>query len=103
MLKHLCFDIFELQETKLPVRLINTTNERRLVQGHETLLKVKGDIEDVTSELDNGEQVDDIFQEHDSNNDGFLNYKEFLSVGRAYPDISGEKKSGDRKPTAQEL
>ncbi|GFY76605.1 uncharacterized protein TNIN_184341 [Trichonephila inaurata madagascariensis] len=48
-------------------------------------------------------QVDDIFQEHDSNNDGFLNYKEFLSVGRAYPDISGEKKSGDRKLTAQEL
>ncbi|GFY02546.1 hypothetical protein TNCV_3504261 [Trichonephila clavipes] len=26
--------MFELQETKLPVRLINTTNERRLVQGH---------------------------------------------------------------------
>ncbi|GFV46022.1 hypothetical protein TNCV_2200321 [Trichonephila clavipes] len=34
MLKHLRFDISELQETKLPERLINTTNERRLVQGH---------------------------------------------------------------------
>ncbi|GFV39884.1 transposable element Tcb2 transposase [Trichonephila clavipes] len=32
MLKHLRFDIFELQETNLPVRLINTTNERRLVK-----------------------------------------------------------------------
>ncbi|GFV19032.1 transposable element Tcb2 transposase [Trichonephila clavipes] len=52
MFKHLRFDIFELQETKLPVRLINTTNERRLVQGHETApLRVKGDIEDVSSEL----------------------------------------------------
>ncbi|GFW75199.1 hypothetical protein TNCV_449031 [Trichonephila clavipes] len=36
MLKPLRFDIFELQETKLPVRLFNTTNERRLVRGHET-------------------------------------------------------------------
>ncbi|GFW99850.1 hypothetical protein TNCV_3420791 [Trichonephila clavipes] len=35
MLKHLRFLIFKLQETKLPERLINTTNERRLVQGHE--------------------------------------------------------------------
>ncbi|PRD37728.1 UNVERIFIED_CONTAM: hypothetical protein NCL1_05125 [Trichonephila clavipes] len=49
---HLRFDIFELQETKLLVLLINTTNERRLAQGHETLLKVKGDTEDVSSELD---------------------------------------------------
>ncbi|GFU01688.1 hypothetical protein TNCV_1522231 [Trichonephila clavipes] len=54
MLKHLRFDIFVLQETKLPVRLINTTNERILVQGHETPLRVKGDIEDVSGELDNG-------------------------------------------------
>ncbi|GFV36091.1 hypothetical protein TNCV_346071 [Trichonephila clavipes] len=46
-------DLRQLQETKLPVRLINTTNERRLVQGHETPRKVKGDIEDVSSELDN--------------------------------------------------
>ncbi|GFY01209.1 hypothetical protein TNCV_5076761 [Trichonephila clavipes] len=46
---------YELQETKLPLRLINTPNERRLVQGHETTpLRVKGDIEDVSSELDNG-------------------------------------------------
>ncbi|GFT18251.1 uncharacterized protein TNCV_710611 [Trichonephila clavipes] len=44
-LKHLHFDIFKLQETKLPVRLINTTNERRLIQEHE-------DNEDVSSELD---------------------------------------------------
>ncbi|GFU55666.1 hypothetical protein TNCV_1649761 [Trichonephila clavipes] len=42
MLKHLRFDIFELQETMLPERLINTANERRLVQGHETTpLRVK--------------------------------------------------------------
>ncbi|GFS96390.1 hypothetical protein TNCV_17241 [Trichonephila clavipes] len=34
-------------------RLVNTTNERRLVQGHETQLRVKEDIEDVSSELDN--------------------------------------------------
>ncbi|GFU86163.1 hypothetical protein TNCV_368211 [Trichonephila clavipes] len=54
VLKHLRFDIFELQETRLAVRLINTTNERRLVQGHETPLRVKEDIEDVSSELDNG-------------------------------------------------
>ncbi|GFS73530.1 uncharacterized protein TNCV_5003001 [Trichonephila clavipes] len=54
MFKHLRFDIFEPQETKLSVRLINTTNERRLVQGHETPLKVKEDIEDASSELDNG-------------------------------------------------
>ncbi|GFV39588.1 HTH_Tnp_Tc3_2 domain-containing protein [Trichonephila clavipes] len=41
-----------LPTTKLPVRLTNTTNE--LVQGHETTpLKVKVDIEDVYSELDN--------------------------------------------------
>ncbi|GFU32437.1 hypothetical protein TNCV_338041 [Trichonephila clavipes] len=51
MLKHLRFDIFELQETELAIRLINTTNERRLVQGHETTpIRVKGDIEDVSSE-----------------------------------------------------
>ncbi|GFY29540.1 hypothetical protein TNCV_2627101 [Trichonephila clavipes] len=55
MLKHLRFDIFELQETKLPVRLVNTTKERRLVQGHETPLRVKGDIEDASSELDSSQ------------------------------------------------
>ncbi|GFY23943.1 hypothetical protein TNCV_4896241 [Trichonephila clavipes] len=39
----------------LPVRLINTTNERRLVQGHETTpLRVKGDIEVVSSKLGDG-------------------------------------------------
>ncbi|GFT39792.1 hypothetical protein TNCV_4869501 [Trichonephila clavipes] len=53
MLKYLRFDIFELQETKLPVRLINTTNERKLVQHEINLLRLKGDIEDVSSELDN--------------------------------------------------
>ncbi|GFV15349.1 ig-like domain-containing protein [Trichonephila clavipes] len=48
----------KLIETKLPVRLINTTNERRLFQGHErTPLRVKGDIEDVSSELDNEGQM----------------------------------------------
>ncbi|GFT71253.1 hypothetical protein TNCV_3002391 [Trichonephila clavipes] len=41
MLKPLPFDIFELQETNLPVRLTKTTNERRIVRLHETLLKVK--------------------------------------------------------------
>ncbi|GFU71663.1 transposable element Tcb1 transposase [Trichonephila clavipes] len=46
MLTHLCFDIFELQETKLPIRLINITNERRLVHGHETTpLRVKRDMQ----------------------------------------------------------
>ncbi|GFV65390.1 uncharacterized protein TNCV_2638201 [Trichonephila clavipes] len=55
MIKHLSFNIFELQETKLPVRLINTTNEQRPVQGHETTpLRVKGGIKDVYSELDIG-------------------------------------------------
>ncbi|GFU67064.1 hypothetical protein TNCV_4969131 [Trichonephila clavipes] len=47
MLKHLRLDIFELQETKLTVRLINTTNERNVVQGYEIPLRVKGDFEDV--------------------------------------------------------
>ncbi|GFV00293.1 uncharacterized protein TNCV_2117471 [Trichonephila clavipes] len=41
---------------RLPVRLINTTNERRLFQRQETPLRVKGDIEDVYRELDNGGQ-----------------------------------------------
>ncbi|GFV03288.1 hypothetical protein TNCV_4018851 [Trichonephila clavipes] len=45
----------DTDETKLPVRLFNTTNEWKLVQGHETTpLRVKGDIEDVYSELGNG-------------------------------------------------
>ncbi|GFW81913.1 hypothetical protein TNCV_2885871 [Trichonephila clavipes] len=51
---HLRFDIFKIQETKLPLRLINTTDERRLVQGHETPLREKRDIEDFSSEIDNG-------------------------------------------------
>ncbi|GFY13063.1 hypothetical protein TNCV_666251 [Trichonephila clavipes] len=34
--------------------MINAKNEQRLVQGHETPLRVKGDNEDVSSELDNG-------------------------------------------------
>ncbi|GFY17520.1 hypothetical protein TNCV_3518751 [Trichonephila clavipes] len=54
MLKYLRFDIFELQETKLPIRLITTTSERRLVQGHEAPLRM---IEDVPSELDNGDNM----------------------------------------------
>ncbi|GFV97276.1 hypothetical protein TNCV_2037861 [Trichonephila clavipes] len=55
MLKHLRIDIFELQETKLPVRLINITNEWRLVQEHVTPLRVKRHIEeDVSIEMDNG-------------------------------------------------
>ncbi|GFX73206.1 hypothetical protein TNCV_1245291 [Trichonephila clavipes] len=37
----------------LPIRLINTTNKRRLVQGYETTsLKMNGKIEDVSNELD---------------------------------------------------
>ncbi|GFS96471.1 uncharacterized protein TNCV_17871 [Trichonephila clavipes] len=56
MLKHLHLRFCKLQEKNLPVRLLNTTNERRLVQGHETPLRVKGDIEDVSSGLDNGGQ-----------------------------------------------
>ncbi|GFV96678.1 hypothetical protein TNCV_3387711 [Trichonephila clavipes] len=42
-------------QTKLPERLINNTNEWRLVQRHYTPLRVKGDIENVSSELDNGD------------------------------------------------
>ncbi|PRD36110.1 UNVERIFIED_CONTAM: hypothetical protein NCL1_09648 [Trichonephila clavipes] len=52
--KHLRFDLFNLQETKLPVRLINTTNDRRLVKGHEITLRVEKEIEDASSELDIG-------------------------------------------------
>ncbi|GFY05852.1 hypothetical protein TNCV_4405191 [Trichonephila clavipes] len=53
MLKHLRFQIFEIQGAKLPVRLVNTTIEQRLVQGHETTpLRVKVDIEGISSELD---------------------------------------------------
>ncbi|GFU11960.1 hypothetical protein TNCV_3265581 [Trichonephila clavipes] len=52
MLKDLRFDIFELQETKLPVRLINITNEWKVVQGYEIPMRVKGDFEDVFNELD---------------------------------------------------
>ncbi|GFU25345.1 hypothetical protein TNCV_3054091 [Trichonephila clavipes] len=62
MLKPLRFDIFELQETKLPVRLIKTTNEGILVQGHKNPLRVKRDIEDVSSELDNGVKALSIIQ-----------------------------------------
>ncbi|GFV59997.1 hypothetical protein TNCV_1401051 [Trichonephila clavipes] len=56
MLKHLCSDVFESQETKLPVRLINTTNEHySITRGHETTaLRVQGDIKDVSTELYNG-------------------------------------------------
>ncbi|PRD22712.1 UNVERIFIED_CONTAM: hypothetical protein NCL1_48396 [Trichonephila clavipes] len=49
---HLRFDVFEPQETKLPVRLINERYSR--AWGYETTsLRVQGDIEDVSSELDN--------------------------------------------------
>ncbi|GFT11677.1 hypothetical protein TNCV_264671 [Trichonephila clavipes] len=47
----------KVQEMKLPVRLISTTNEQKLFQGHErhtAPLRVKGDIEHVSSELDKG-------------------------------------------------
>ncbi|GFW93796.1 hypothetical protein TNCV_4220771 [Trichonephila clavipes] len=48
-------NLSEEKETKLLVQLINTTNERRLVKGHETTpLRVKGDIEDIYGEPDNG-------------------------------------------------
>ncbi|GFX71720.1 HTH_Tnp_Tc3_2 domain-containing protein [Trichonephila clavipes] len=54
MLKHLRLNISDLRETKLPIRLINTINERRLVKGHETTPpRVKRNIEDVSRELDN--------------------------------------------------
>ncbi|GFW81039.1 hypothetical protein TNCV_4804071 [Trichonephila clavipes] len=52
MLKHLRFDILEVQETKITVRQINTTNEWKVVQEYEIPLRVKGDFEDVSSELD---------------------------------------------------
>ncbi|GFV55434.1 hypothetical protein TNCV_11791 [Trichonephila clavipes] len=57
MLKHLRFDNFELQETKLPVQLINTANEQGLVREHEdsrSPLRMKLDIEDISRELDDG-------------------------------------------------
>ncbi|GFT03440.1 hypothetical protein TNCV_2986001 [Trichonephila clavipes] len=45
----------ELEKTKTPVQLINSTNEWRLVQGDETAqLRVKRDIEDDSSKLDAG-------------------------------------------------
>ncbi|GFX94978.1 hypothetical protein TNCV_3046101 [Trichonephila clavipes] len=54
MLNHLRFDIFVLQETKLPVRLINTSNGCRPVKEHETTpLRIKGDREEVSNQLDN--------------------------------------------------
>ncbi|GFT15027.1 hypothetical protein TNCV_4316111 [Trichonephila clavipes] len=49
---NLIFTVAELQETKLSVRLINTTNERNVVQGYEIPLRVKGDFEAVSRELD---------------------------------------------------
>ncbi|GFW21741.1 hypothetical protein TNCV_2529401 [Trichonephila clavipes] len=49
MIKHLRFDIFELQDAKFPVQLMNTVNGQRLVQRHETTsLSGKEDIEDVS-------------------------------------------------------
>ncbi|GFU92971.1 hypothetical protein TNCV_2081171 [Trichonephila clavipes] len=42
MLKHLRIDILELQEMKLPGRLINTKNERRLVRGHGGTRQLRG-------------------------------------------------------------
>ncbi|GFW18400.1 hypothetical protein TNCV_1184281 [Trichonephila clavipes] len=45
------------QETKFPERQINATNERRPVQGHENSLRVKKDIEDVSSKLERRLQV----------------------------------------------
>ncbi|GFY35128.1 transposable element Tcb1 transposase [Trichonephila clavipes] len=54
-----------LRETKLPVRLINITNERRLVQGHETTtLRVKEDIDDASSELDSGVKACTSWMKH---------------------------------------
>ncbi|GFV14312.1 hypothetical protein TNCV_807441 [Trichonephila clavipes] len=63
MLKHLRFDMFELQETKLPVRLNNTEKKRRLVHKARgqvaTPMRVKGDIEDVYSgtSAEEGERI----------------------------------------------
>ncbi|GFU66967.1 hypothetical protein TNCV_4296191 [Trichonephila clavipes] len=46
--------VLTFENFELPVRLINPTNKRRLVQGHGTTpISVKGDIEDVSSELYN--------------------------------------------------
>ncbi|GFX20524.1 hypothetical protein TNCV_3488811 [Trichonephila clavipes] len=55
---NLRFDVFELLEMKLPVPQVNTTNEQKLVPGQETApLRVKGDIKDLSSELDNGDEM----------------------------------------------
>ncbi|GIY60392.1 uncharacterized protein CDAR_103771 [Caerostris darwini] len=64
--------------------------------GHDAPHKNGSHTEHQTPE-DIEKQVDDIFQDHDTNNDGFLNYKEFLSVQRTYDD---DRKG---KPTTQEL
>ncbi|XP_054711829.1 multiple coagulation factor deficiency protein 2 homolog [Uloborus diversus] len=47
-----------------------------------------------SEELEN--QVDDIFDEHDSDNDGFLSYKEFLSVQRFHTDVDSTEKIAEK-------
>ncbi|GFS54163.1 hypothetical protein TNCV_2527031 [Trichonephila clavipes] len=93
MHKHLRFDIFKLQEAKLPVRLMNTTNEQRN-QGHETTsLRVKGDIEDVSTNIEVSDSEEEIseYEKHTSHeiesgssdndfntNDQQMNYKKSI-------------------------
>jgi len=45
-------------------------------------------------------EVEAIFSDHDKDGDGYLNYKEFMTVHKTRPDISGERKV--KKPN-QEL
>ncbi|XP_055940831.1 multiple coagulation factor deficiency protein 2 homolog isoform X1 [Argiope bruennichi] len=71
--------------------------------GHDSRHDNESHVEDHSTPEDIERQVDDIFEEHDTNNDGFLNYKEFLSVQRTYPDLTEDKKGGDRKPPSRDL
>ncbi|GFX83012.1 hypothetical protein TNCV_5001601 [Trichonephila clavipes] len=49
-------EVKNYKKQKILVRVINSTNERRLFQRHETTpLKVKADIEDVSSEMNEGD------------------------------------------------
>ncbi|GFW39883.1 hypothetical protein TNCV_4358781 [Trichonephila clavipes] len=86
MLKHLRIDIFERQETKLPVRLIKATHERRLVLGHETtplraeslsepdeISNLIEEVVNLTRQINTGVDSDDIQGPLDFHNQKFDN------------------------------
>lgn len=47
---------------------------------------------EIMSTEDLEREVEAIISEHDQDEDGYLNYKEFLTVHKTHPDISGERK-----------